>query len=315
MKSLAPILVTYNSSVVIDACLQSLRGHPVVVVDNASSDDTCQRVREYPNARLIANASNRGFASAVNQAVCASDADAFLLLNPDAELLTELDTALPLLERYGLVTGRLLDDEGVDQRGFGIRRFPTAMSMVFEVLGLNKLWPSNPINARYRYLDRDLHKSGEVEQPAGAFLYFRRDVWSKLGGFDEDFAPIWFEDVDFCVRASEAGYPAWYESTLQAKHRGGHSILPLVASSRITYWYVSLLRYAAKHFRPVSFRGVCVAVILGAPPRLILDTFREGSLTPLKAYWKTIRFATLCLLTPSLARPALVFGGASRIRG
>ena len=52
---------------------------------------------------------------------------------------------------------------------------------------MNRMWPSNPVNRRYRYLDRDLDQPGPVEQPAGAFLMIRRDVWERLGGIDEAF--------------------------------------------------------------------------------------------------------------------------------
>ena len=56
-----------------------------------------------------------------------------------------------------------------------------------EVLGLNRVFPRNRWNRAYRYLDRNLSEGGEVDQPAGAFLLFRRDLWVELGGFDEHF--------------------------------------------------------------------------------------------------------------------------------
>ncbi len=92
------------------------------------------------------------------------------------------------------------------QSGFTIRRFPTPAALIFELFGINRLWPSNPVNRHYRYLDRDLDQPGPVEQPAGAFLMTRRDVWESLHGFDESFHPVWFEDVDYCKRASGSGY-------------------------------------------------------------------------------------------------------------
>lgn len=315
MNSLTAIVVTHNSGAVVDACLQSLGRRPAILVDNNSTDDTCLRASAYPSVTVIANATNRGFASAVNQAVCASDSDAYLLLNPDAELKSDVLDALEALRSNGLATGRLVDEHGKDQRGFGLRRFPTGATLICEVLGLNRLWPGNPVNARYRYTDRDLDKPGEVEQPAGAFLFFRREVWERLGGFDEEFHPIWFEDVDFCFRASQIGFKASYNPGLLAQHAGGHSIRSLSASCRATYWYASLLRYASKHFKPAAFRGVCVAVVLGAVPRLVLDTLRQRSFAPVDAYGKVIRLATLCLFTPALARPELALGSTGRVRG
>jgi GT2 family glycosyltransferase len=61
-----------------------------------------------------------------------------------------------------------------------------------------------------------MNLEGLVEQPAGAFLMTRRDVWDQLGGFDQDFHPVWFEDVDFCRRAAEAGYRIQYVPRVRA---------------------------------------------------------------------------------------------------
>ncbi len=158
-------------------------------------------------AKVIANHENRGFAAAVNQGVAATDAEFVLILNPDVKLLTSVDALVEASERYGLAAGKLTDLNGRAQTGFTLRRFPTATALIFELFGINRLWPSNPVNRRLS-LSRsvDLDQPGSVEQPAGAFLMFRRDVWERLGGFDERFHPIWFEDVDFCRRAIDSGY-------------------------------------------------------------------------------------------------------------
>ncbi len=75
------------------------------------------------------------------------------------------------------------------------------------MLGINRLWPRNPVNWRFRCYDVDLQsmKPVEIEQPAGAFMMIRRDAWERVGGFDESFYPLWFEDVDFCCRLKLAG--------------------------------------------------------------------------------------------------------------
>jgi GT2 family glycosyltransferase len=69
----------------------------------------------------------------------------------------------------------------------------------------------------------DLERPAEVEQPAGAFLMLRREVWHELGGFDEGFHPLWFEDVDFARRARNRGYRFLYTPLAVAAHRGGYS--------------------------------------------------------------------------------------------
>jgi N-acetylglucosaminyl-diphospho-decaprenol L-rhamnosyltransferase len=286
---------------VIDSCLDGLsKMAPQVtpiVVDNASTDQTVVRIGAHPNVHTIPNPDNRGFAAAVNQGFRASDSEFVLLLNPDVELLTGVDELVDASRKYGMAAGKLVGSEGRDQAGFTIRRFPTPAALIFEILGINRLFPWNPVNRRYRYLDRDLNLPGEVEQPAGAFLMCRRDVWTTLGGFDEGFNPVWFEDVDFCLRAVNAGFRIKYVPQVFARHGGAHSVSALTSGCRARYWCVSLLRYAAKHFHFLSYRGICAAMLLGSFPRMAGGMIRERNLKPVRDFSKIIQFAGLCLVS------------------
>src|SRR5207237_2665207 len=118
-----------------------------------------------------------------------------------------------------------------------------------------------------------------------------RVVWEELGGFDERFWPIWFEEVDFCRRAADRGYLFYYVPQGVAKHIGGHSIPSLTVEMRRIYWYRSLLRYSAKHFRPAGVRAVCLAVITGSCLRAVLEVALARSLRPLAEYGKVVRLA------------------------
>jgi N-acetylglucosaminyl-diphospho-decaprenol L-rhamnosyltransferase len=278
-----------------------------VIVDNASADQTVTLARTRPGVRVIANPKNVGFAAAVNQGIRSSDADTFLLLNPDVQLLTAVDTLVDASQKFGLAAGKLVSADGRAQTGFTIRRFPTPASLIFELFGINRLWPSNPVNRRFRYLDRDLDQAGPADQPAGAFLMTRRDVWERLGGFDEAFYPIWFEDVDFCRRAVDAGYSIQYQPASVAKHSGAHSIQSIPPGCRALYWCASLLRYVAKHFGSVGYRATCAAVVLSSVPRMFAGMIRERSLTPILVFCKIVRFAGLCLVSPKkvVAKKAL----------
>ena len=269
------VIVTHNSAEYLAACLESAleRTPNVVVVDNLSTDSTCEAAGRYP-VQVIANKTNKGFAAAVNQGVSALKTSTILILNPDARLLTPLTPMLDRLNQQpktGAVGGRLQDEHGNDQSGFAIRRFPTPASLIFECLGLNRLWPGNPVNKRYRALDADLSVAQEAEQPAGAFLLFPRDVWQSLGGFDERFHPLWFEDVDFLRRVSNAGYRIWYEPAARAAHSGGHSIRSLQPSDRQRFWYGNLLRYASIHFdSDFAVRLLALSVLFGVGMRRLL---------------------------------------------
>jgi GT2 family glycosyltransferase len=158
------------------------------------------------------------------------------------------------------------------------------------------LLPGNPVNRRYRCLDVDLDRPAEADQPPGAFLMFRREVWQRLGGFDTQFHPLWFEDVDFCKRVRDLGLKIQYVPQVMARHRGGHSIAGLDWGCRQLYWYVSLLRYASKHFRPYAYRGVSAAVVLGSIFRAAIETIRFGSVRPLKVYATVVKIAGLSLI-------------------
>jgi GT2 family glycosyltransferase len=247
---------------------------------------------------LIANPSNQGFAAAVNQGFAVLDSPYILLLNPDAVLESGLE---PLREACDLpgsagAGGRLLDAGGRPQIGFMVRQLPTPATLALEVILLNRIWPGNPVNRRYRGLALDYSTRLAVEQPAGAFFMVRRAVWQELGGFDAGFFPLWFEDVDFCRRVADRGYHLYYAPDAVAKHTGAHSIRHLTLEMRRVYWYCSLLRYSAKHFRPGAFRMVCLAVVTGSLVRSIAESILDRSLRPLAAHGKVVGFAGRCLL-------------------
>ena len=299
MNRTGVVVVTYNSGQVIERCLDSCAHLSTVVVDNASQDNTVELVRRKPSIKLIANPTNRGFAGAVNQGVAALDAEMVLLLNPDVELQTTIDPLADACsrDRVGMATGKLTDLDGTAQAGFTVRRFPTAWTLGFEVLGINRMLPWNPANRRYRYLDLDLSQPAEVEQPPGAFLMFRRDLWQRLGGFDTQFYPIWFEDVDFVKRAHAEGFKIQYLPEVTARHQGGHSIASMDWGCREVCWYVSLLRYASKHFRPYAYRGVSAAVVIGSLFRAMIGMIQRRSFRPVQVYAKIVRIAGLGLIS------------------
>ncbi len=299
MHDLGIVIVTYNSQAEIGPCLDAALRIPqarIVVVDNASHDGTRTEV-ERRGVALLANAENRGFAAAVNQGVRAIGAEYVLLLNPDAMVEGGVEDLVRCCSRsnVGAAGGKLVDLEGRPQTGFCVRRFPSAVTLAFEALLLNRLWPRNPINRRYRCLDVDLSMPARVEQPAGAFFLFRHETWVRLGGFDEGFYPLWFEDVDFCKRARQAGLEIWYTPGAVAKHTGGHSVSGLPLEVRELYWYRSVIRYAAKHFPSWQGRLLSLAVILGSVIRMLYGMAAGRSRGVLTAYSRVIRLAGRCI--------------------
>jgi N-acetylglucosaminyl-diphospho-decaprenol L-rhamnosyltransferase len=292
------LIVTYNSEEVVGPCLDSCRGkaEEIVVVDNASSDGTRDELLRRPWVRTILNDANRGFAGAVNQGFEVLRADCVLLLNPDIELQSGVDSLAKSFDdpEVGAATGRLIDVDGASQDEFHLRRLPSPSTLALEVLGVNRLWPGNPVNRAYR------SGASGVEQPAGAFLMVRRSVWRELGGFDESFYPIWFEDVDFCKRLKENNWRVAFEPAVVARHVGGHSTSALSCVERQTFWYASLLRYAANHYTPVSRSVVCLAVMLACPLRMLASVVGRRSLEPVVAFGKVFWLAAHCLVSGRL---------------
>lgn len=298
MTDVSVVIVTYQSAGVIGRCAASCLGtaREVIVVDNASQDGTAEVVRGQAGVTLIANGENRGFAGGVNQGVKAAGSDVILLLNPDAELVGGLDALREAALRYGAAAGRLVDESGAYQKGFGVRRLPTPVSLSLEVLGVNRLFPRNRWNRRYRCLDEAENEARLVEQPAGAFLAFRREIWEQLGGFDERFHPAWFEDVDFCKRLLDNGFSIRYEPAASARHEGGHAARQLDWSTRERYWYGSLLKYAGKQFSRTGLAVVSLAVLVGTLPRVVMGIIRFRSMEPVLLYGELIRLASRYLV-------------------
>lgn len=300
MNAIGAVIVTHNSEREIGPCLDALQGlvEETVVVDNASGDGSANQVRHRAGVELIANPANLGFAAAVNQGVQALRSPLVLVLNPD----TIVESGLQILcdacrePGVGAASGKLIGPDGASQEGFTLRRFPSPTALTLEALGINRLWPSNPVNRRYRCQDLDLDQPAEVEQPPAAFLMFRKDAWAAAGGFDEGFWPVWFEDVDFLRRLRSAGYRVLYHPGAIARHKGGHSVNRMPEDWRILCWYSNFLRYVQKHFSRPGRILAGLAVAGGALCRAAAALL-AGRRDSTWAYGKVFLFACLWLVS------------------
>jgi GT2 family glycosyltransferase len=281
---LGAVIVGYQSVAQIGACLDSCLRYGadltagIVVVDNASTDGTAEEAARRAGVVCLRNRENRGFAGAVNQGFqYLAEADAVLVLNPDVVLLEPPAVLARELAdpRVAAVSGQMLGADGLPQRGFQVRRLPTPAVLVLENLGINRLWPGNPVNRRYRCLDLDPSEAADVEQPAGACLLVRRRAWLEVGGLDEGFYPVWFEDVDFCQRIVASGWRVRYTPAFRCAHEGGHSVGSISWDARRLYWYGSLLRYSGLHYRSPGRWAVAGSVVLGCVPRTVTGMFLE----------------------------------------
>jgi GT2 family glycosyltransferase len=253
---LTVVIVTWNSSADIDACIDSINfgeEFEVIVADNASGDATVENLRGHHHIRLVENASNLGYAAANNQGIKLATGEYVLLLNPDTRI--ELGT-LDVLARYldehasvGAVAPRLVSPDGKTQ--FSIRSFPTAASLFWELVGLARLFPKSRLFGRWKMKYFDYEQTDEVEQPMASCLMIRRSVLVKLDGMDERF-PMFYNDVDLSKRMADAGWKTAYLPDARVVHRHGASTRQ-VRAKMIRESHRSAFRYLRKHDRSGIF--------------------------------------------------------------
>lgn len=299
------VIVNWNSGDWLRRCLASIGGHGaglvdrVVVVDNGSSDGSAVLAPSGP-AEVIATGENLGFARASNLGARDATAPLLLFLNPDAALVeATLQRAVAYMESSEAagvaVCGiRLVDEQGRTQRHCA--RFPTPRILFGAATGLSRLFPK-----RFPSLlmeDFDHLESRCVDHVIGAFYLVRRDVFERLGGFDERFF-VYLEDLDLSLRVHRAGWQVHYLAEATAFHKGGGTS-EQVKARRLFYSLRSRLLYAFKHFSRPAAWGVLAATVLIEPfVRLLRALFR---LSP-REFADTIRgYALLVGALPGIIR-------------
>ena len=198
----------------------------LIVVDNGSSDGTAEAILErWPEATVLRNETDVGYATACNQGARAGESDYILILNSDAfprpGAVARLVSFLEAHPKHSAAAG-LLVDVGTDrpQVGFAVRGFPTLATQIALLVGLERLWPRNPVSRRQTVPDFDYGATQDVAaQPAGACLACRRASFEAVGGFDEAFY-YWFEDVDLLLRLQQRGPVAFVHDAV-FDHVGG----------------------------------------------------------------------------------------------
>jgi GT2 family glycosyltransferase/CelD/BcsL family acetyltransferase involved in cellulose biosynthesis len=220
----------------------------VIVVDNSPGDGAADVVRAAePDATIITNPVNRGYAAAVNQAVAKSTADTVLLLNPDVERLSgPYEDILDAFsdQRVAAVVTRLLDAGGdVAPNCF---RAPRPFDMIAEDVSLIERCPRWQRPRRFRLLDWDYRSTREVDAATGACLFLRREALADVGPFDERFF-VYYEETDWLLRAKRRGWRTLFVPTVEAVHASGGSS-PGVRSRHSLLLLESQHLYARKHF-------------------------------------------------------------------
>ncbi len=265
------IIVTYNSSSTIAACLKSLLSQSsdgkdieVIIVDNASTDTTRKTISaDFPQVTLIENKTNVGFAAAVNQGAAAAKGAHFLLLNPDTLMqntfIRRLADFLHGNHQAAVAGCNLVDREGKHQPSCWKK--PTLSMLLLETF--------LPCKVSLPLVTDNPPLLSEVKMVSGACMAIKRDVFERVGGFDEQFF-IYYEDADFCFRARKAGYKVFFNPAISVFHEVGGSSAD--QTMMFLHLYQSKTSFFEKHYPGVT-SVIAKAVI------------RAGILVRIPLYW------------------------------
>jgi len=269
------VIVNWNSGAQLRECLESFAAassdhvtlERITVLDNASSDGSCEGFKPSPALPLtiVRNTENRGFAAACNQGAADSNADYLLFLNPDTRLLPgSLEVPVRYLQSphqnsVGIVGTQLIDSNGHVARNTA--RAPTAWSMIGHSLGLDRMLP---LLFPPHFVSGWAHdETRPVDQVMGAFFFVRRSLFEALGGFDERFF-VYYEDLDFAIRARKLGWSCVYLATARTFHRG-QGTTESATERRTFYFCRSRILYARKYFGALGAFGVTFTTLLLEP--------------------------------------------------
>jgi hypothetical protein len=251
------IIVNWNTGTALRECLSSIENcqkpnfvlNRVVVIDNGSIDQSAENLSAlHLPMQLICNSNNQGFAKACNQGARGSRSDYLLFLNPDTRLFPEsLSAPLEFMAnenhaQVGIGGVRMVDEQG--STVISCARFPSLRICFGKMTGLTCLFPK--LFPRQLISLDECEQHPLVDQVIGAFFLVRRSLFDSLRGFDERFF-LYFEEVDFSLRAHQAGYSSYYLGTVPIYHQGAVSSRHIKAR-RLSYYLHSRVRYAFKHF-------------------------------------------------------------------
>lgn len=230
---------------------QNTGGRPfeVLLVDNASRDDSVDFVRErFPAARVVALPENLGFAGGNNAAIPMCQGNNILLLNPDTISHPGAFAAiLDFLEAHpkcGIVGPKLLNQDGSLQ--YSCRHFPSLEAAIFRNTPIGRFFSGNKATRDYLMKDVSHDSAMQVDWVSGAALTVRREVLDSIGLLDERFF-MFEEDVDLCYRARQAGWEVWYEPAGVITHAIGQSTNKTPFRMIIAF-HKAMYRFYKKHY-------------------------------------------------------------------
>ncbi|MEX2007355.1 MAG: glycosyltransferase family 2 protein [Candidatus Levyibacteriota bacterium] len=261
MPDISLIILTYNSQNYIGRLLKSLGAKyrheidngklEIIVVDNNSSDKTLSVVKDFEEVRVVENGDNFGFAKGINLGSKKAKGRYLLFVNPDSEFLSgDVFSFVQKFkdEKVAVVGGKILHTNGKKELSAG--KFYNFWRVLLLSLGLEE-------NLRVRFSGE---KDKFVDFVSGGFMMVRRDVWEKLGGFDEKFF-MYLEDMEFCYRVKKHKLKVMFSPAATIQHVGQASSDRSFAIANI---YKGLLYFHKKHKGRFSYSFTKILLIVKA---------------------------------------------------
>lgn len=257
MLDLSIIIVSYNGKEFLKNCIASVVNnvsnkisYEIIVVDNNSSDNSAQMVREeFSKVKLIANKENFGFSKANNQGVKICQKSKYILfLNPDTvmqkQTIEEMINFMDSHKDAGASTCKLImPNKKIDDASH--RGFPTPWNAFAHFSGLERIFPKSKLFAGYSLGFLDLSKIHEIDVLAGAFMLVRRGAGEEAKWWDEDYF-FYGEDIDFCYQLKRKGWKIYYVPIVSITHYKGVSGGIKSVSKEITTASIETKRTAMK---------------------------------------------------------------------
>ena len=275
---LSVVIVNYQTFELTKNTINSILeyDHPfsyeIFVVDNASTDDSLERLKDYfkDKVKFIASIENNGFAAGNNQALRQAEGKYQLLLNSDTlvwqntlENIYEYMEANPDVGACGCRV--LLEDGELDKACK--RSFPNVKNSFFRLFHV----PTASKDDNYNLTDLPDDEIYEIDCLTGAFMFMRKDALDKVGLLDETFF-MYGEDIDLCYRIKHGGWKIVYYGKSKITHLKGASSKK--QKSKLIYeFYRAMYIYYKKHHASESFFLVNWVVYLGIALLCILKLF------------------------------------------
>lgn len=239
------VIINHNTKKITEECIKSVyentnRPFELIIVDNSS--ENAQKIHPHKSNMKVLHCANRGFGHACNLGMHKSSGDYILLLNSDTIVhKNAIDVLSDYLDTHsdaGAVGGKTLLSDGTLDHSCK-RGLPTPSACFFYMTGLAKLFPKNPVFARYHMTFLDENSENYVEVLSGAFMMVRKSVMDKIGGFDERFF-MYGEDIDLCCSIANEGYRLVYLPEAVITHLRGQSGLSTKNPKVLYHFYKSM---------------------------------------------------------------------------